>query len=72
MATASERIHAARLWNYVADWLKTPEADWFVDDAVMGSLPVHEADALLAEFDIVANVESRRTLALLIDDAIKA
>lgn len=53
-------------WTRVADWLKTEDANWFVDEATSGTLPAYEADSLLMDFDICVNVESRRTLALLV------
>lgn len=57
-------------WTAVDAWLQTRDADTFIDDAVLGALPAHEADSLLEEFDIVPNRESRRTLFLLMDSAL--
>lgn len=71
--TASERIREARTgnaWTQVDAWLHTAEADWFIDEAVLGGLPEYEADEVLVDFDIIPHRESRRTLALLVNAAI--
>lgn len=54
-------------WAYLIDWLRTPDADWLVDEAVLGGLPLHEAEALLVDFDITPSRAELQRLAAEID-----
>jgi len=41
-------------WKGVRAWLRSSDSDWFHDEAVLGGLPVYEAEELLLDFNIPA------------------
>jgi hypothetical protein len=58
-------------WTAVRHWLHTNDADWFIDAAVLGGLPKHEAEDLLQDFDIAATPEALSKLGREIDAALQ-
>lgn len=62
---------AAR-WDNVRAWLRTRDADRFVDEAVLGGLPEWEAVELLAEHGLPAGKDALRKLGVEVDAAITA
>jgi hypothetical protein len=60
-----------KLWKPVCEWLRTKDAEYFVDAAVLGSLPAWEAEELLIDHDIAVSPASLRRLGLEIDAAIQ-
>jgi len=57
-------------WKAVRTWLRTADADVFIDEAVLGGLPLWEAVETLEDFGITGTREHLRMLGLEIDAAI--
>jgi hypothetical protein len=54
----------------LALWLRTSDADGFVDSAVLGDLPAYEADEVLADHGMESTRENRNWLRAEIDAAL--
>jgi len=59
-------------WAGVRSWLRSSDSDWFHDDAVLGCLPVYEAEELLLDFGIEATPAALRQLGRAIDESLVA
>lgn len=53
----------------LARWLRSPDADWFIDAAVLGELPAYEAGEILADYGLADVAENLRWLRHEIDAA---
>lgn len=58
-------------WAALDRWLRSSDAHWFVDDAVLGGLPVYAVDEALEDYGITATPENRRQVGYLVDAAIR-
>lgn len=57
-------------WSELERWLRSPDAGWFVDGAVLGNVPLYEADEILEDFGIVPSRSSRIRLGRAVDEAL--
>ena len=59
------------MWGNVKAWLRTSNADWFLDEAVLGGLPLYEAEELLVDFHIPATKANLKQLGVEVDAALR-
>ena len=56
----SDDTGARMEWEALDNWLCSREADWLLDDAVLGCLPTYAVEEVLADFGIENSRDSRR------------
>jgi hypothetical protein len=57
-------------WQGVRGWLRTSDSDWFHDEAVLGGLPLYEAEELLLDYGIRPTADNLRRLGRELDESL--
>ena len=57
-------------WVRLIAWLRTSEAHYFLDEAVLGGMPLWEAEELLQDYGLAPSKENLRELGRQVDRAL--
>jgi hypothetical protein len=57
----STSLHSSD-WSALRRWLRTSDADWFLDDAVLGAVELATAQEILVDYGVEPCPESYRQL----------